>query len=135
MTRKEFVYFLIVLALITVIIVSIFLLIPSNQIINEPTVILSAGELQNVDGDLKDLPVNITCLNASITLVSVSSNACINLGVLNNESVDVIPLIISVNVTTTIYLRCSFQNNLIYLIEFHFQLQNYEFTENLKFEG
>ena len=71
----------------------------------------------------------------SITLISVSSNACIGLGVVNNNSENVIPLYIQVNDTITIYLRCSFQENLIYFIEFYFQLDGYEFTKILKFES
>lgn len=116
------------------IITSIFLLLPGGDNFQEPTIIFEVGELQNISGDLFDLPVNITCLNASITLISISSNPCISLGVYNNESVSIIPFFIPVNETQTIFLRCSFHDGIIYLIEFHFQLQGYEFTTFLKFE-
>ncbi|MHA1550982.1 MAG: hypothetical protein ACTSQC_03475 [Candidatus Heimdallarchaeaceae archaeon] len=134
MTKKELLYFLVAIITVGGIITTIFLLLPGGNNIQEPIVVFEIGELQSAGGDLLDLPVNITCLNASITLVSVSSNPCISLGIYNNESVEIIPFLIPVNETQTIFLRCSFNENIIYLIEFHFQLQGYTFTKNLKFE-
>jgi len=134
MTKKELLYFLVAIITIGGIITTIFLLLPGGNNFQEPIVIFEVGVLQNAGEDIQDLPVNITCLNASITLISVSSNPCISLGVYNNESVEIIPFFIPVNETQTIFLRCSFNENIIYLIEFHFQLQGYTFTKNLKFE-
>ncbi|MCK4896309.1 MAG: hypothetical protein KAS47_05830 [Candidatus Heimdallarchaeota archaeon] len=134
MTKKELLYFLVAIITIGGIITTIFLLLPGGNNFQEPIVIFEIGELQSAGGDLFDLPVNITCLNTSITLISVSSNPCISLGIFNNESVEIIPFFIPVNETQTIFLRCSFNENIIYLIEFHFQMQGYTFTKNLKFE-
>ena len=134
MTKKEAIYIILTMIIIGGIITSIFLLLPGGSNFQEPIVIFEIGELQSAGGDLFDLPVNITCLNASISLISVSSNPCISLGIFNNESVDIIPFLIPVNETQTIFLRCSFQENIIYLIEFYFQLQSYEFTKILKYE-
>ena len=134
MTKKELLYFLVAIVTIGGVITTIFLLLPGGNYFQEPIVIFEVGGLQSADGDLLDLPVNITCINASITLISVSSNPCIGLGVYNNESENIIPFLIPVNETQTIFLRCSFQENIIYFIEFHFQLQGYTFTKNLKFE-
>ncbi|MBY9002164.1 MAG: hypothetical protein KGD64_14685, partial [Candidatus Heimdallarchaeota archaeon] len=116
MTKKEFLYFLLAIIIIGGIITTIFIFLPGGNNFQEPTVIFGVGELQNAGDDQFDLPVNITCHNSSITLISVSSNPCISLGVFNNNSENVIPLYISVNETITVYLRCSFQENIIYLI-------------------
>jgi hypothetical protein len=134
MTKREAIYIILTMITIGGIVTTIVLLLPGGNNFQEPTVVFEIGELQSASGDLLDLPVNITCLNASITLVSVSSNPCISLGVYNNESVEIIPFFIPVNETHTIFLRCSFNENIIYFIEFHFQLQGYTFTKNLKFE-
>ena len=133
MTKREAIYLILGIIIVGGVITSIFLFLPGNNF-QEPIVVFEIGVLQNAGEDLLDLPVNITCLNASITLVSVSSNPCLSLGVFNNESVEIIPFFIPVNETQTIFLRCSFNENIIYLIEFHFQLQGYTFTKNLKFE-
>ncbi len=134
MTKREAFYIILTMITIGGIVTAIFLLLPGGNSFQEPIVIFEIGELQSAGGDLFNLPVNITCLNASITLISVSSNPCISLGVYNNESIDIIPFFIPVNETQTIFLRCSFHENIVYLIEFHFQLQGYTFTKNLKFE-
>ncbi len=133
MTKREAIYIVFAIVIVGGIITSVFLLLPGGENFQEPTVLFEVGELQ-IGGDEFDLPVNITCLNASITLISASSNPCISLGIFNNESVDIIPFLIPVNETQTIFLRCAFQENSIYFIEFYFQLQGHEFTKIIKYE-
>ena len=134
-TKKEALFLILIIIIFGSIITAFVLFLPSTETFQEPTIIFEIGELTPIDDNLYSLQINITCFNDSIILNSVSGNPCVGLGIYDNNGERLLPLNLFYNITETVNIRCEFQNNVVYLIEFHFQIENYEFTKVLKYEN